>query len=160
MFNLKMEEFAMTLAKLSNNWVPSFPSLFDRFFDGDLMDWNSSNFAGEKSTLPAVNVKENDNEFQIEVAAPGLKKEDFKLNFDNGRLTISSEKRDENLEKDGEKVTRKEFSYTSFQRSFTVADNVVNADKISAKYNNGILHVILPKREEVKPKPAKQIKIS
>jgi len=155
-----MEDLAMTLARLSNNWVPSFPSLIDKFFEGDLMDWNSSNFAGEQSTLPAVNVKENDNEFQIEVAAPGLKKDDFKLNFDNGRLTISSEKREEREEKEGEKITRKEFSYTSFQRSFTIAENVVNADKISAKYADGILHVILPKREEVKPKPAKQIKIS
>jgi len=150
----------MTLAKLSNNWVPSFPSLVDRFFDGDLMDWNSSNFAGEQSTLPAVNVKENDNEFQIEVAAPGLKKEDFQLHLENGRLTISSEKKDEKVEKDGEKVTRKEFSYQSFQRSFNVAEDVVNADKIAAKYNNGILHVTLPKREEAKPRPAKQIKIS
>lgn len=155
-----MEELAMTLTKLSNNWVPSFPSLVDRFFDGDLMDWNSSNFAGEQSTLPAVNVKENDNEFQIEVAAPGLKKEDFKLHLENGKLTISSEKKDEKVEKDGEKVTRKEFSYQSFQRSFNVAENVVNADKIAAKYNNGILHVTLPKREEAKPRPAKQIKIS
>lgn len=150
----------MTLAKLSNNWFPSFPSWVDRFFDGDLMDWNSSNFAGEQSTLPAVNVKENDNEFQIEVAAPGLKKEDFQLHLDNGRLTISSEKKDEKVEKEGEKVTRKEFSYQSFQRSFNVAEDVVNADKIVAKYNNGILYVTLPKREEVKPKPAKQIKIS
>lgn len=155
-----MEELTMTLAKLSNNWFPSFPSWVDRFFDGDLMDWNSSNFAGEQSTLPAVNVKENDNEFQIEVAAPGLKKEDFQLHLDNGRLTISSEKKDEKVEKEGEKVTRKEFSYQSFQRSFNVAEDVVNADKIVAKYNNGILYVTLPKREEVKPKPAKQIKIS
>jgi len=150
----------MTLAKLSNNWFPSFPSLVDRFFDGDLMDWNSSNFAGEQSTLPAVNVKENDNEFLIEVAAPGLKKEDFKLHLDNGRLTISSERKDEKVEKEGEKVTRKEFSYQSFQRSFNVAENIINADKIAAKYNNGILHVTLPKREEAKPRPAKQINIS
>ena len=150
----------MTIAKLSNNWVPSFPSLFDRFFEGDLMDWNNSNFAGEQSTLPAVNVMENDNEFLIEVAAPGLKKEDFKLNFENGKLIISSERKNENVEKDGETVTRREFSYQSFQRSFNVPENVVNSDKIAAKYNNGILHVALPKREEIKPKPAKQIKIS
>lgn len=150
----------MTLAKLSNNWFPSFPSLVDRFFDGDLMDWGNSNYAGEQSTLPAVNVKENDNEFQIEVAAPGLKKEDFILHLDNGRLTISSEKRDEKVEKEGEKVTRGEFNYQSFQRSFNVAENLVNADKIAAKYNNGILHVTLPKREEAKPRPVKQIKIS
>lgn len=150
----------MTLARRSNNWLPSFPSLLDRFFEGDLMDWNNFNFAGENSTLPAVNVKENDNDFQIDVAAPGLKKGDFKLNYDNGRLTISSEKRDEHEEKDGGQVTRKEFSYQSFQRSFSIPENVVNADKISAKYEDGILHVKLPKRDEAKPKPAKEIKIS
>ncbi|MBN2611655.1 MAG: Hsp20/alpha crystallin family protein [Bacteroidales bacterium] len=150
----------MTLARLTNNWFPSFPSLIDKFFDGDLMDWNNRNFAESNSTLPAVNVKENENEFMIEVAAPGLKKGDFKLNYDNGMLTISSEKKDEKQEKDGEKVTRREFSYQAFQRSFTIPENIVNADKISAKYEDGILHVALPKREEVKPKPVKEIKIS
>lgn len=149
----------MNLARLTNNWIPSFPSWADKFFEGDLMDWNSANFAGERSTLPAVNVKENDNEFQIEVAAPGLKKSDFKLNFKNGKLTISSEKKEVKEEKKGEKVTRKEFNYQSFQRTFNVSENVVNADKISAKYADGILLVKLPKRVEVKPKPAKEIKI-
>ncbi len=147
----------MALARLSNSM---FPSLMDRFFEGDLMDWNSFNFAGENSTLPAVNVKENDNEYQIDVAAPGLKKGDFKLNYDNGRLLISSEKKAEHEEKDGEKVTRKEFSYQSFQRSFSMPENQINVDKIGAKYDNGILHVTLPKREEVKPKPLKEINIS
>ncbi len=149
----------MTLAKLSNNWIPSFPSLVDRFFDGELMDWNSSNYSSTNSTLPAVNVKENENEFLIDVAAPGLTKEDFTVNYDNGRLTISSEKENEKEEKDGEKVTRREFSYQSFQRSFTVAQNIVDAEKIEAHYNNGILHISLPKRDEVKPKPTKQIEI-
>eukprot|EP01155_Anaeramoeba_flamelloides_P032583 Anaeramoba_flamelloidesa93808_70.p1 GENE.a93808_70~~a93808_70.p1 ORF type:complete len:151 (+),score=29.64 a93808_70:27-479(+) len=149
----------MTLAKLSNNWIPSFPSLVDRFFDGELMDWNSSNYSSTNSTLPAVNVKENENEFLIDVAAPGLKKEDFTVNYDNGRLTISSEKKNEKEEKDGEKVTRREFSYQSFQRSFTVAQNIVDAEKIEAHYDNGILHISLPKRDEVKPKPTKQIEI-
>ena len=81
----------MTLARLSDNVYSSFPSLFNRFFEGDLMDWTNSNYAGRNSTLPAVNVKENKNEFIIEVAAPGMKKNDFKLNYENGRLTISSE---------------------------------------------------------------------
>jgi len=150
----------MTLARVSNNWFPSVASLLDRFFEGDMMDWNTSNFAGTNSTLPAINVRENDNEYLIEVAAPGLAKEDFKLDYDNGRLTICSEKRNQNEEKDGEKVTRREFSYQSFQRSFTVSESVVNAEAITAKYDKGILYVTLPKREEVKPKPAKQIKIS
>ncbi len=150
----------MKLTRFSNNLVPAFPSLIDRFFEGDLMDWHNFNFAGTNATLPAVNVKENDDEITIEVAAPGLKKEDFKLNYDNGQLTISSEKEEKYEEKDGERITRREFSYSSFQRSFSVPETIVNADKIVAKYNDGILRLTLPKREEVKPKPAKQIKIA
>ena len=151
----------MTLARrLSNNWTPSIPSFFDRFFEGDLMDWNTWNFAGSNQTLPAVNIRENENEYLIEVAAPGLKKNDFKIHYENGRLTISSENKVENEERKGDRMTRCEFSYQSFQRSFSVPEGMVNADKISAKYDDGILHVMLPKREEVKPKPAKEIKIS
>ena len=150
----------MTLARLSNNWFPSFPSLIDRFFFWDMMDWGNSNFAGADSTLPAVNVKETENEFMIDVAAPGMNKGDFKVNYENGRLIISSEKKQEHEEKDGEKVTRKEFSYQSFQRSFNVPENLVNADKIAAKYRDGILHLTLPKKEEAKQKPGKEIKIS
>ena len=150
----------MTLARLSNNWFPSTPSFFDRFFEGDLMDWNRSNFSSTNSTLPAVNVKENENEFLIEVAAPGMSKNDFKIEYDNGRLTISSEHKEENQEKEGEKVSRREFSYQSFQRSFTVAETAVDAEKIKANYKEGILFITLPKRDEIKPKPAKEIKIS
>ncbi len=149
----------MTLAKLSNSFFPSMPSLFERFFDNELMDWNNSNYSSTNSTLPAVNVKENDNEYLIDVAAPGLKRDDFKVNYDNGRLTISSEKKNEVTEKDGEKLTRCEFSYQSFQRSFTISESRIEADKISANYEDGILHLVLPKREEVKPKPARQIEI-
>jgi HSP20 family protein len=95
----------------------------------------------------------------IEVAAPGMTKEDFKVDYENGRLTISSERKNESKEKDGN-YTRREFSYQSFQRSFTVPENIVNGDKIAATYKEGILHISLPKREEVKPKPARAIKIS
>lgn len=150
----------MTLARLSDNVFPSFPSLFNRFFEGDMMDWSNTNFAGSNSTLPAVNVLENENEFQIEVAAPGMKKEDFKVNFDNGRLTISSELEDERKNNKEGKYTRREYRYRSFQRSFTIPDNIVDSGKIQAHYDQGILTITLPKREEVKPKPAREIKIS
>ena len=150
----------MTLARLTNNYAPSFPSLLDRFFEGDVMDWNNSNFASNNSTLPAVNIKEDDNEFMLEVAVPGMKKDDFHLNYENGRLTISSEHKNETEQKEGEKITRREFSYQSFQRSFTVPQSIVDADKIKASYNDGILNVRLPKKDEVKPKPPKEIKIS
>ena len=150
----------MTLARLSDNVFPSFPSFFNRFIEGDMMDWSNSNFAGTNSTLPAVNIKENENEFEIEVAAPGMKKSDFKVNFDNGRLTISTEVSEEKKEGKDDNYTRREYSYRSFQRSFTIPENVVEGEKIQASYADGILHIHLPKREEVKPKPAREIKIS
>jgi HSP20 family protein len=155
-----MEGTTMTLAKLSDNVYPSFPSLFNRFFEGDLMDWSNTNFAGLNSTLPAVNVRESDDEYQIEVAAPGMKKNDFKINYENGRLTISSEVKEEKKEGRKNNYTRREYRYESFQRSFTVPENIVNSEQIQASYSDGILYVTLPKREEVKPKPAREIKIS
>jgi HSP20 family protein len=145
------------LAKRSENYFPSI--FFDRFFNNDLMDWNNSNFSNTNTSLPAVNVKETEDDFTIEVAAPGMTKKDFNIHFHNNVLTISSEKKNENEEKK-ENYTRREFSYQSFQRSFTVADNAVDSDKISAKYADGILVITLPKREEVKPKPLKEIKIA
>ena len=146
----------MKLAKRNENYFPSF---FDRFWNNELMDWNHSNFSSTDTSLPAVNVKETHDDFTIEVAAPGMRKNDFKINFKNNVLTISSEKKNSSEEKN-ETYTRREFSYQSFQRSFTVPENVVMSDKISAKYNDGILNVILPKREEVKPQPEREIKIS
>lgn len=145
----------MNLAKRNENYFPSF---FDRFLNNDLMDWNLTNFSGINSSLPAVNVKENENEFLIEVAAPGMKKEDFKISLDNNLLTISSEKKEEKEEKN-EKFNRREFAYHSFQRSFTIAQNSIDSSKITAKYEEGILNIVLPKRDEVKPKPLKEIKI-
>ncbi len=144
------------LAKRSEN---HFPSIFDRFFNNDLMDWNLTNFSSTNTSLPAVNVKETDDEFNIEVAAPGMDKKDFNISFHNNVLTISSEKKEEKKEEKG-KYFRKEFSYQSFQRSFTVADNAVDGDKITARYADGILTVALPKREESKPKPLKEIAVS
>ena len=143
------------LAKRNENYLPSF---FDRFFNNDLMDWGLSNFSSTNTSLPMVNVKETNDEFVIELAAPGMTKEDFKVNFKNNVITISSEK-ENNKEEKNENYTRKEFSYQSFQRSFTVPENAVKGDKIGASYKNGILEITLPKREEVKPQPAREIKI-
>ena len=145
--------------KRSQNWNPAFPSFFDKFFEGNLMDWNNSNFSSTDTTLPAVNVKENNDAFIIEVAAPGMTKDNFEINYDNGRLTIGSELKNEKKD-EGENYSRREFSYQSFQRSFTVPENIVSGEKISANYKDGILSINLPKREEVKPKPSREIKIS
>lgn len=150
----------MKLAKVSNGLFPSVPSIFDKFLDGELMDWNRSNYSSTNTTLPAVNVRENDQNFLIDVAVPGLSKDDFRIDYDNGRLSISCEKKAEEEKKDGDKVIRHEFCYQSFKRSFSIAEEVVNVDEIGANYAHGILHITLPKREEVKPKPARQIAIT
>jgi HSP20 family protein len=154
-----MEGLIMSLMRRTQDWYPSFPSLFDKFFEGNMMDWNNWNFSSTDTTLPAVNIKEDNDAFVIEVAAPGMTKEDFTINYDNGRLTISSEHKNDRTDK-GESYTRREFSYQSFQRSFNVPENIVRGDQISANYKDGILHINLPKREEVKPKPSREIKIS
>lgn len=144
------------LAKRSENYLPSF---FDRFWNNELMDWGTSNFSSTNTSLPAVNVKETNDEFVIELAAPGMDKKDFKINFKNNVITISSERENEKEEKKGN-YTRREFSYQSFQRAFTVPENAIMSDKIEACYQNGILQVTLPKREEVKPQPERLIEIS
>lgn len=149
----------MTLARISDRLFPTVPSFLDNFFSRDLMDWSNSNFSSTNSTLPAVNIRETDESFMIEVAAPGLSKENFKVNLDRDRLEISSELKKEKNESD-QKYSRREFSYQSFQRSFTLPEGTVDGDKISAKYTDGILFVTIPKREEVKPKPARAIEIN
>ncbi len=139
---------------VKSNGIPVMPSIFDDFF----RDWSLSNFSNTNTTLPAVNIRENDDEFKVEVAVPGMDKKDFKINLENNILTISSEKEIENEEKN-DKYTRKEYSYQSFERSFNLPKNVVNSEKITASYKNGELIITVPKREEAKPVPAKLIEI-
>ncbi|NCA77666.1 MAG: Hsp20/alpha crystallin family protein [Alphaproteobacteria bacterium] len=145
----------MSIVRFSNQ----LPRLFDRFFEGDLYDWSNRNFSNTNTTLPSVNIKENAEAFMVEVAAPGFTKDEFKIELNNDLLTISSEKKVENKTKEGENFTRREFSYKSFCRSITLP-HIVNNEKIEAKYDNGILRVSIPKKEEAKPKPARQIEIS
>ncbi|HEX8357483.1 MAG TPA: Hsp20/alpha crystallin family protein [Segetibacter sp.] len=150
----------MTPTKRNGTLINSLPNLFDDFFTKDLFDWRNSNFSESGTTLPAVNMKETAENFVVEMAAPGMKKEDFKVELNNNVLTISSEQRHEHEEKDNERYTRREFSYNSFQRSFQLSREAVDAENIQAKYENGVLHLLIPKREEVKQKPAKLIQIS
>ncbi len=136
-----------------------FPSVFDRFLDNDMFNWNFNNFAATNSTLPTVNIKENVDGFIVEMAAPGLVKENFKIELNNSLLTISSEVSNENKTSENERYTRREHNYQSFSRSFTLPGSV-NREAISAKYENGILIVSIPKSEEAKPKPKRQIEIN
>jgi HSP20 family protein len=133
----------------------TWPSLAEEFFMGDLFPKLFD--AETRHSLPAVNIIEGKDEYRIEIAAPGLNKEDFKVNLENSMLTVSSEK--ENKQDTDEKVMRKEFSYYSFSRSFTLPQTV-NAEKIRATHKDGVLQVIIPKKEEAKEKPSREIKIS
>ena len=144
----------MSLVKFSHQM----PSLFDRFFENNMFDWSNRNFSDTNTTLPAVNIKEDKDGFEVEMSAPGFEKGDFKIELNNSLLTISSEKKIENETKEGQQFTRREFSYQSFSRAFTLPETV-EGEKIAAKYENGILSINIPKKEEAKPKPVKQIKI-
>lgn len=151
-----------SLVKSNNGqFFPTIPSLFDDFLNRDWLDSSLANWRVSGATLPAVNVMETNDDFRIEVAAPGMKRNDFKVELDNNVLTISSERQDNAEEKDSNgNYSRREFSYQSFQRSFSLPENKVLGDKISARYVDGILYVTVPKSEEAKVKPARQIAVS
>ncbi|NLP58576.1 Hsp20/alpha crystallin family protein [Lutibacter sp. B1] len=143
---------------VKRNLLPTISRFFDDDWDS-LFDFSNRNFSTTQTTLPSVNIKETSNEFVVEMAAPGMKKDDFQIELNNNVLTIKSETKNEKEEKDSENYTRREFSYQSFQRSFNLNNRVIDDSKIEAKYYNGILNILLPKKEEVKAKPTRQIEI-
>jgi HSP20 family protein len=147
-----------TLVRSNGNLFPSLPSLLEDFFSRDWADSRSGNRSYD-STLPAVNVRETNDSFDIEVAAPGMKRDDFKVELDNNVLTISSQREEKQDQQQDENYTRREFSYQYFQRSFTLPENKVEGEKIAARYVDGILHITVPKKEGAKVKPVKQITI-
>lgn len=132
---------------------------FSPFYMSDLFDNDFFPVLSNRSnSMPAVNIRENEKSYTLDLAVPGIEKKDLKIDINEDVLTVSSETRNENEESnDGYK--RKEFSYSSFCRSFYIPENV-NRDKIEASYKDGILSVELPKQEEEKNKITKQIKIS
>ena len=135
------------------------PGIFSDFFDDDRLLNNGFLFPQKAmNNLPMVNITENGKSFKIEFAAPGMKKDDFKIDVDNDMLTISSEKEEEKEEKN-ERFTKREFNYSSFCRSFMLPETV-KADEISAKYEHGILRLEIPKKKESKEKQVKKIKVS
>lgn len=150
---------ALVKRNRNNDWFPSMTNWFDDFMSRDLFDWTNSNYSMTGTTLPAVNIKETNDLFEVEVAAPGMRKEDFRVELDNNLLTISSERKDEKVEEDGKRYSRREFSYQSFQRSFTLPQGLVKEDKIEAKYKDGVLHLLIPKTEEAKKKAPRTIQI-
>ncbi|HET7115883.1 MAG TPA: Hsp20/alpha crystallin family protein [Hanamia sp.] len=133
-----------TLAKRTERM----PSFFEDFFNKPLLDLFDGGFPSGRMNVPAVNITERKDDYLVSLAAPGLKKEDFNIDVEGNMLTISSEKEQENEEKD-KRYTRREYSYSSFERSFTLPDEV-SKDKIDAHYKDGVLELVLPKKEEAK----------
>jgi HSP20 family protein len=131
----------------NGSWLSNFFDN-DRFFDSDWM---------KKLNMPAVNVHETDKSYELELAAPGLSKKDFKITADEGILTVSSEKKEEKEEKEKD-YTRKEFEYRSFSRSFTLPQNI-NEEDIKAAYEDGVLKLTVAKRVVSPPKPKKAIEV-
>lgn len=150
----------MTLLKRNGSLLSPLPMLFDDFINRDLFNWGNLNFSETNTTVPAVNIKETAAHYEVEVAAPGMTKKDFKVELDGNTLSISSEKSNQNEVKADGRYFRREFSYQSFQRSFTLQKDVVDIDKIEARYENGLLQLLIPKKEEAKVKPPRLIQIS
>ncbi|HEV8513953.1 MAG TPA: Hsp20/alpha crystallin family protein [Cyclobacteriaceae bacterium] len=148
-----------TLVRQNSTLFPLLPSLLEDFFN---REWADSSLANKAfaATLPAVNVREDNDQFTIEVAAPGMKRDDFKVELDQNVLTILSHKEESQAEQNEiTNYTRREFNYQSFQRSFTLPENKVEGEKIAARYIDGILLISVPKKEEAKVKPVKQITV-
>ena len=139
----------MRIVKYNNNNV--FPSLMNEFFNDEF----GLNFFNRNYSVPSVNSIENNDSFEIDLAVPGMKKEDFSIELNDKVLVISSESSN-NIEND--KMRLNEFNFSSFQRSFRVPDSV-DPDKIKANYKNGILKIKLPKRKESISKPNRVINI-
>ena len=149
----------MSIIKRNSHLFPDMPTLFNDFFSRDLWNWGLGNNSITNTTIPAVNVREDNDNFYVEVAAPGMKKEDFNVELDGTTLTIRSERKDER-EEEGERYNRREFSYQSFQRVFELPAHVVDAEHIEARYEHGMLHLTIPKKEEAKQRPPRMIQIS
>jgi HSP20 family protein len=148
----------LSIRKNENN-IPALPGLFEDFLSRELFNWENSNFSSTSTTVPSINIKETNENYEVEVAAPGLDKKDFNVSLDNNMLTISCTKSVSKEDKgENENYTRREFSYQSFQRSFELP-NVVDEDRINAHYDNGLLHLTIPKKEEAKQKEPKLIEI-
>ncbi|SRR6056297_1400199 len=139
------------LARINRGFLPG---SMDEIFNDDFL----GHVSGKRSVTPLVNIVEDDSEFRIDLAAPGLSKDDFQIDVNEDVLTISSEREDKDEEKEGE-FMRREFSYSAFKRCFQLPD-AVNQDKIAAKQKDGILSIHLPRKEEEIKKGPKSIEIS
>ncbi|GEO05638.1 heat-shock protein [Adhaeribacter aerolatus] len=148
-----------TIVKNNRSLFPTIPSFFDDMLTRDWLNWPLGH-GSNNGSVPAVNIKETNDAYELEVAAPGMSKEDFSVELDNNMLVISAEKEHNNEEQNEQgDYARREFSYQSFTRTFSLPERMVKGDQIAARYKDGILHISVPKTDEAKVKPAKQIQI-
>lgn len=136
-----------------SNWL-------DDFFTRDFFGGGLPNFSSTETTIPAANIRETPDAYKVELAAPGMSKEDFQVTLDGNLLSIRSEKSRQDESKEKGNYSRQEFSYQAFQRTFQLPKEVVEEEGIEATYENGLLSLTIPKREEAKQKPPRQIAIS
>lgn len=143
-----------------NVLFPESPILFDDFITRDFFNLPSRNVF-KSPTIPSVNIKETESDFELEMAVPGVSKKDIKIELLNEKLTISLKQEFNNEEKTNDgKYAIKEFSYHSFSRSFQLPENSINDEEIKANYTDGILHILIPKKEPTKSKHFKEISVS
>ncbi len=147
----------MATQALTKPYGERIPSVFNDFFKPWNEWFDDSGFWGKTMNVPAVNITEEKNEYKVDLAVPGMKKDDFKIDVDGNMLTISCEK-EESAEEKEKKFTRKEYSYSSFRRSFTLPEEI-NLEKIQAKYEDGVLRLSLPRKEEAKIISSKHIDV-
>lgn len=140
-----------------SNVIDRMPLVFEDYFKPWNEWFDNGNLWGRAMNIPAVNITEHKDEYMVSLAVPGMKKDDFKIDVEGNMLTISSEKEESKEEKD-KKFTRKEYNYSSFSRSFTLPEEI-NKEKIDAKYENGLLKISLPRKEEAKKLSAKHIAV-
>ena len=150
----------MTLVQRNGSLQNHFPTLFDDFLNRDIFNWGLTNFSDTNTTIPAVNIKETSDNYEVEVAAPGMTKKDFRVQLEGNSLTISSEKTTTKQEKEDVRYSSREFSYQSFSRTFNLQKDVVDTERIQAKYEDGVLHLLIPKMEHAKQKQPRLIEIS
>ena len=150
----------MTIVKRNGNLQSQIPHLFDDFFNRDIFNWGLSNYSDTNTTIPAVNIKETIENYEVEVAAPGMTKNDFTVELKGNTLTISSEKQSQKEDNQDFRYTTREFSYQSFSRTFNLQKDVVDTENIRAAYENGVLNLIIPKKEEARKKGPRRIEIS
>ena len=150
----------MTIVKRNGNLQSQIPHLFDDFFNRDIFNLGLSNYSDTNTTIPAVNIKETIENYEVEVAAPGMTKNDFTVELKGNTLTISSEKQSQKEDNQDFRYTTREFSYQSFSRTFNLQKDVVDTENIRAAYENGVLNLIIPKKEEARKKGPRRIEIS